>query len=142
MNEQYEMMQWHKGKERVKSQWIKRKQQDIFRGSSHCSTSPPSHIKIFNPLTCPHRTPTQGTSTEDLGQLQPGVHNSPLNRIQPLTEATQTPPHPRGVGTWQIQNNHLTLEGFQHKLHLSLEGAKPKIPPLTRGSQAPTSTSH
>ena len=35
------------------------------------------HTKEF-PLTCPHRTPTQGTSTEDLGQLQFGVHNSSL----------------------------------------------------------------
>ena len=35
MNEQYEMMQGTKVKrERVKSQWIKRKQQDVFRGSS------------------------------------------------------------------------------------------------------------
>ena len=101
------------------------------------STSPPSHRRISNPLTYPPRTPTQGTSTEDLGQIQPGVHNSSLNRIQPHTEAPQTPPHTRGVGPQPIQINHLTLEGFNHKLHLSLERAKHQSPPLTRGSQPP-----
>ena len=93
----------------------------------HTALRPRLHTEGFS-LTCPHRTPTQGTSTEDLGKLQSGVHNSSLNRIQPLIEArykaTQTPPHTRGVGTQPIQINHLTLEGFQHKLHLSLEGAK------------------
>ena len=29
------------------------------------STSPPSPRRIFNPLTCPPRTPTDGTSTEE-----------------------------------------------------------------------------
>ena len=40
---------------------------------------PRLHTEGF-PLTCPHRTPTQGTSTEDLGKLQYGVHNSSLNQ--------------------------------------------------------------
>jgi len=34
-------------KERVKRQWIKCKHRDMFRGSNHCSTSPPSHRRIF-----------------------------------------------------------------------------------------------
>ena len=63
---------------------------------------PRLHTEGF-PLSRPQRTPTEGTSTEDLGQIQPGVHNSSLNRIQPLTRGnakpTQTPPHTRGVGT-------------------------------------------
>ena len=29
-----------------------------------------------------------------------------------------------GLGSKQLKHNHLTLEGFQHKLHLSLEGYK------------------
>ena len=68
-----------------------------------------------------------GNLPEDLGQLQYGVHNSSLNQNNLYTQrqcTTKTPPHTRGVGTQPIQNNHLTLEGFQHQLHLSLEGAK------------------
>ena len=33
----------------------------------HAALRPRLHTEGF-PLTCPHRTPTQGTSTEDLGQ--------------------------------------------------------------------------
>ena len=102
------------------------------------------HTEGFS-LTCPHRTPTQGTSTEDLGQYNKGVHNSSLNQIQPLTEAMHNQPKhhltQEGLALSQ-QINHLTLEGFQHKLHLSLEGANQQSPPLTRGSQTIISTSH
>ena len=56
----------------------------------HQALCPYLHTEGFS-LTCPHRTPTQGTSTEDLGQLQSGVHNSSLNQIQPLTEAMPNP---------------------------------------------------
>ena len=44
----------------------------------HPALRPRLHTEGF-PLTRPQRTPTQGTSTEDLGQLQYGVHNSSLN---------------------------------------------------------------
>ena len=96
---QYDGMLKEKEREReLERQWIKRKHTNMFRGSSTQLYVPAFTQKDFQ-STYPHRTPTQGTSTEDLGQIQPGVHNSSLNRIQPLTEATQTPPHTRGVGT-------------------------------------------
>ena len=65
----------------------------------HTALRPRLNTERF-PLTCPHRTPTQGTSTDDLGQIQPGVHNSSLNRIQPLTEARHNQ-----------HKNYLTQEG-------------------------------
>ena len=88
------------------------------------STSPPSPRRISNPLTCPPRTPTQGTSTEDLGQMQPGVPNSSLNQIQSLTEAMHS------------QTNH----------HLTQEGQAPSqtttIHLFTKRDTNPNSTSH
>ena len=127
-------MQDIKERERQR-QWINRKHKDMFQGSSHYSTSPPSHRKISTISS------TQETSTEDLGQLRLGVHNSSL---QPNTTSHRgnaqlsTPLHlegqalsqtminltNEGQGSKPLKHNHLTLEGFQHNLHLSLEGAK------------------
>ena len=41
------------------------------------STSPPSPRRISNPLSCPPRTPTEGTSTEE-DFYNTGVPNSSL----------------------------------------------------------------
>ena len=74
------MMQWHKSKEReLRVNGSNANNKICFEVRAPSSTSPPPPRRISNPLTCPHRTPTQGTSTEDLGKLQPGVHNSSLN---------------------------------------------------------------
>jgi len=110
-----------------------------FEVRAHSSTFSPSHRRISTNWS------TQDSHTGNLhwgfGAIQQGLHNFSLNRIQPLTKGnaqlTQIPPHTRGVGTSPLQINHLTLEGFQHKLHLSLEGANQQSPPLTRGSQPP-----
>ena len=47
------------------------------------STSPPSPRRISNPLTCPPRTPTQGTSTEDVGANTTGSTELLSQPIQP-----------------------------------------------------------
>jgi len=126
----------HKVKRECKSQWIKHKQRDLFRDSSTQLYVPAFTQKDFQSTNLPHRTPTQGTSTEDLGQQQPGVHNSSLNYKHNLSlearhkATTNTTSHKRGRHLANT-TNHLTLEGFQHK-----------PPPLTRGSQTPISTSH
>ena len=47
-------------RERVKRQWINHKHKDMFRGSSHCSTSPLSHrmiSTISSTQDFPHREP-------------------------------------------------------------------------------------
>ena len=49
----------------------------------HTALRPRLHTEGF-PLTCPHRTPTQGTSTEDLDKLQYWEYTTPLSQIQPL----------------------------------------------------------
>ena len=70
----YEWSMWNDARHKVrreresKSQGIKRKQQDMFRGSSTQLYIPAFTQKDSTPLACPHRTPTQGNSTEDLGQ--------------------------------------------------------------------------
>ena len=64
----------------------------------HTALRPRLHTEGFL-LTCPHRTPTQGTSTEDLGQYN-REYTTPLSTEYNLTlEVTQTPLHTRGVGT-------------------------------------------
>ena len=52
-----------------------------FRAPS--STSPPSPRRISNPLTCPPRTPTEGTSTEDFANTT-GSTELLSQPIQPL----------------------------------------------------------
>ena len=66
----------------------------------HTAPRPRLHTEGF-PLTCPHRTPTQGTSTEDLGQYN-REYTTPL-----LTNTTSTL---RGKPLSQTTIN-LTLEG-------------------------------
>ena len=103
----------------------------MFRGSSTQLYVPAFTQKDFQSTNLSTQDSHTGNLHWGFGAIQRGVHNSSLNRIQPLTrgnaQPTQIPPHTRGVGTKPIQINHLTLEGFQHKLHLSLEGAKYKL---------------
>ena len=96
------------------------------------STSPPSHRRIFTNLSI------QDSHTGNLhwgfGAIQPGVHNSSLNRIQPLTEArhkaTQnTTSHKRGR---HLANTNQSPHTW---------GIPTQTPPLTRGSQPTISTS-
>ena len=100
----------------------------MFRGSSTQLYVPAFTQKDFHYFV--HTgLPTQGSSTEDFGQYNNREYTTPLstNTISTLrgkAQPTQNPPHTRGVGTYPTQINHLTLEGFQHNLHLSLEGAK------------------
>ena len=98
-------------RERVQRQWIKHKHQDMFRGSSHCSTFPPSHRRIFTISSTqdfPHREPPLRIWTNTIRSTQ---LLSPTN-----TTSTQEARH---------NNNHLSLEGYalsQTTINLSLEG--------------------
>ena len=76
------------------------------------STSPPSHRRILNPLTCPHRTPTQGTSTEDLEQLQPGVHNSSLYKHNLSLEAKAQ--NHQYQSAYNLRDKHKAKQGSPH----------------------------
>ena len=59
----------HKGREReLRVNGSSANNKICFEVRAPSSTSPPSHRRFSNPLTYAHRTPTQGTSTEDLGQ--------------------------------------------------------------------------
>ena len=91
-------------RERVQRQWINHKHRDIFRGSIHCSTSPPSHRRIST-ISSTKGLPTQGTSTEDLG-------NTNLEYTTPLS--TNNNLYTRGKAQ---QQSPLHLEGYQHNLH-------------------------
>jgi len=60
--------------------------------------------------------PTQGTSTEDLGKIQLGVHSSSLQQIQPLhkrQDSTTITSTLRGMGTKPKQDQPLT-RGIRH----------------------------
>ena len=98
----------NKERERVQSQWIKCKQQDVFRGSSTQLYIPVFTEKDSNPLTCPPRTPTEGTSTEDFGQIQLGVPNSSLNQYNLHRGNTITTSHKRGRPLSKQPQIHLT----------------------------------
>ena len=88
------------------SQWIKRKQQDMFRGSSTQLYIPAFDTRrISNPLASPQRTLTRSTQ---LLSLQP---------------------QPPSWGKLQSSNNHLTTWGItttQYKDHLTTWGIQPK----------------
>ena len=107
----------------------------------HTALRPRLHTEGF-PLTCPHRTPTQGASTEDLRQIQSGVHNSSLNQYNLSLKARhkQITSTLRGTGTKPNYNPPLT-RGIRHKAtqtqSLHTWGIPTQSPPLTRGSQIP-----
>ena len=126
---QYEQM--HKIKrerERVRVNGSNANTEICFKVRAHSSTSPPSHRRIFNPLNCPHRTPTQGTSTKDLGQYN-REYTTPLL----ITDTTSTL---RG----QAQSHHKSTSQMRdrHKPNTTNQ-------PLTRGighkATTPKSTS-
>ena len=102
----------------------------------HTALHPRLHTEGFS-LTCPHRTPTQGTSLRIWGNYNM-EYTTPLStKITSTLRGNAQPKHhltQEGQALSHKTNNHLTLEGFQHNLHLSLEGAKHQTPPLTRGA--------
>ena len=118
----------HKVIERVRDSGSIANTQICFEVRAHSSTSPPSQRRISTNLSTQdfqHREPP----LRIWGKCNLGVHNSSLQQIQPLhLEARHKPT----ISTSQMSdrhkantnNNHLTLEGFQHNLHyhLSLEG--------------------
>ena len=94
------------------------------------STSPPSLRRIFNPLTCPPRTPTEGTSTEDFGQYN-WEYRTPLSTNTTSTEVIQMVyrrPEYRTPQFHQYNQLHLT-ERDTSIIHL-----------YRRGIQAPTNS--
>ena len=95
-----------------KGQWIKRKHQDIFRGSNHCSTSPPSHRRISTKASTqdfPHREPplriwviqTQSTQLHSQTTTSTKRQDTKPHKINLSIEGQSTKPN----------NNYLTLEG-------------------------------
>ena len=78
----------------------------MFRGSSHCSTSPPSHRKIFTISS----TGTQGTSTEDLGNtIWEYITTLSNNNLHTRGKAQQLSPlHLEGWALSQNNNQPLT----------------------------------
>ena len=68
---QYKAMQ--DKRDRVERYEIKHKQQDMFRDSSHCSTFPPSHRRIFTMYTqdLPQRDIHQGITALNLEYTTP-----------------------------------------------------------------------
>ena len=87
----------------------------MFRGSSTQLYIPTFDTRrISNPLACPLRTPTKGTSTEDLGQSQlQGVPNSPSYNLNLLLEALQT----NTTNSQSLTNTRIAsqLEGYNPK---------------------------
>ena len=77
------------------------------------STSPPSPRRISNPLICPPRTPTGGTSTEE-DLYNKGVPNSSLK---------QHYLHRGNTTTIHLYRRGIRPVAKTTKLHLSLEGA-------------------
>ena len=101
------------------------------------STSPPSPRRISNQLTCPPRTPTQGTSTEDLGQIQPGVPNSSLNQYNLSQRQHKHHLTKRGRPLAKQPQSTSSLRGIYNQSPPLTRGSKPQSQPLTRGSQPP-----
>ena len=87
----------HKVIERVRVNGSNANNKICFEVRAPSSTSPPSPRRISNPLACPHRTPTQGTSTEDLGQYNNREYTTPLSTEYNLHRGnTNTTSHERG----------------------------------------------
>ena len=89
-----------KVKERVRVSGSNTNTRICFEVRAHSSTSPPSYRRIYNSLTYPHRTPTQGTSTKIWGKYN-REYTTPLS-----TE----------------YNLSLELMHNKHKYHLTQEG--------------------
>ena len=79
---QYESM--HKVKERELEKVDQSQTHEYVSRFEHTALRPRLHTEGFS-LTCPHRTPTQGTSTEDLGQYN-REYTTPLS----ITNTTST----------------------------------------------------
>ena len=88
-----------------------RELEKVDQSHTHGYVSRFEHTEGFS-RTCPHRTPTQGTSTEDLGQYNNRECTTPLsNTTQPLhLEARHK----------ATNINHLTQEGQALSQHKSI----------------------
>jgi len=112
----------HKGKEReLRVNGSNANTNICFEVRAPSSTSPPSSRRIFNPLTYPPRTPTEGTSTEDFVQIQPRVPNSSLNQYN-LHRGTTIHLYRRGIQTPTPPHQ----EGANYNLNLYQRGSKPQ----------------
>ena len=127
-------------RERVRESGSNANTRICFEIRAHSSTSPPSHRRISTNSSTqdfPHREPP----LRIWGTYNLGVHNSSLkyNLSLKARHNSKTPLHLEGQALSQTtnrpltrgirhkantNNNHLTLEGFQHNLHLSLGGYK------------------
>ena len=100
----YECAIWNDARHKVIEKELEKVDQTLTHGYvsrfEHTALRPRLHTERF-PLTCPHRTPTQGTSSEDMGQYNNREYTTPLS----------------------IEYN-LSLEAMhnQHKIHLTQEG--------------------
>ena len=118
----YEWSIWNNARHNIKRERVNRSSANnkiCFKVRAPSSTSPPSHRRISTPLACPHRTPTKGTSTEDLGQYNHKEYPTPF-----LTNTTSSLRH-----NSKPTNNHLTTWGKStqlHKDHLTTWGIQPK----------------
>ena len=106
-------------KRESKRKWIKHKHRDMFRGSSHCSTSPASHRRIFIIA-----------STQDFSHREPPLRIwANTTRSTQLLSPTNTTYTLRGMAQ---QLSPLHLEGWalsQTTINLSVEGlgSKPTL---------------
>jgi len=101
------------------------------------STSPPSPRRVSNPLTCPPRTPTEGTSTEDdFVQIQ-REYRTPLSTNTTSTEAIKhhKPPLPKRDRPVAKQPQSTSPRGIQIQLHLTQEGVNYNLNLYQRGSK-------
>ena len=99
----------------------------------HPALRPRLHTEGF-PLTCPHRTPTQGTSTEDLGQYNNREYTTSLFTNTTSTLRDQAQSHHKTQSTSQMRDRHKAntinqplSRGIGHK------ATTPKINLYTRG---------
>jgi len=74
----------------------------MFRGSSHCSTSPPLHRRIFT------------MSTQDLPQREPLLKNYNSTLGAHYSSLKYNLLYTRGIGT-KPNHNHLYTRGTRHK---------------------------
>ena len=97
----------------------------MFRGSSTQLYVPAFTQKDFHYIV--HTgLPTQGTSTEDLGKYNLGVHNSSLTKyklsLEVGTKPTQDQPLTRGMPTNSITSTLRGMALSQTNINLTLEG--------------------
>ena len=111
---QYEWCNAQLKREIVESQSIKRKQQDVFRGSAPSSTSPPSPRRIFNPLGVSNSSLNQYNlyrgNTTTIHLYRRGIQTN-TNSTSPRGSKPTPQPLPKREHT---TNSTSTKEGANH----------------------------